>query len=161
MRTLLAFVLVVLAALLQATFNPQIRVLGGEPNLVFLLVLAWAARGTFQEAVLLAFIGGICIDLLSAGPLGLTTLALLPVIYAVDTVREQLFGFGFPLVLLFTALGTIVVNAILFVGASIAGFSLPPVAAFAYTILPTMVYNFVGILPTYIVVRRLARRFAE
>jgi len=161
MRTLIAFVLIVLAAILQATFNPQIRILGGEPDLVFLLVLAWAARGTFREALLLAFIGGICIDLLSAAPLGLTTLALLPVIYAVDATREQLFGFGFPLVLVFAALGTVVVKTILFVGASIAGFSLPPVAAFAYTILPTMVYNLVGILPTYFVVRRLARRFAE
>ncbi|MBE0690151.1 MAG: rod shape-determining protein MreD [Anaerolineae bacterium] len=161
MRTLIAFVMVVLAALLQGTFNPQIRILGGEPDLVFLLVLAWAARGTLQEALLLAFTGGLCIDLLSAAPLGMSTLALLPVIFAVDAVREQLFGFGFPLVLIFAALGTVVVKAILFVGASVAGFSLPPVGTFAYTILPTMIYNLVGILPAYLVVRGLARRFAE
>ncbi|MCL4251147.1 MAG: rod shape-determining protein MreD [Anaerolineae bacterium] len=161
MRALIAFILVVLAAVLQGTFNPQIRILGGEPDLVFLLVLAWAARAPLQEALLLAFAGGISIDLLSAAPLGLSTLALLPVVFTVDAVREQLFGFGFPLVLIFVAAGTILVKLIFFFGASVAGFALPPVAALAYTILPTMVYNLVGILPIYVAVRWLARRFAE
>jgi rod shape-determining protein MreD len=157
MRVLIGLVLATFAALLQATFNPQIRIFGGEPDLVFLLVLVWAARAPLAEALALAFVGGLSLDLLSAGPLGLHTGAVLPIVFAIDFVREQLFGFGFPLVVVFAAGGTLVYKLILFVGVSIAGFTLPPVQTFAFTLMPTLIYNVALLLPTFLVLRRLAR----
>jgi rod shape-determining protein MreD len=157
MRPFIGGLLVILAAALQATFNPQIRVFGGEPDLVFLIVLMWAARTPLQEAVALAFAGGLSIDLLSGTPLGLNTAALLPVAFAVAAVRDQLVGFGLPLVAAFAALGTLVYKLIVYVGVVIAGFALPPVTLFFFTVLPTLVYNLALLLPAYLLLRRLTR----
>ena len=38
--------LLILAALLQVTVIPQVRILGGEPNLVMLLVVTYAIAGS-------------------------------------------------------------------------------------------------------------------
>jgi rod shape-determining protein MreD len=161
MRLFIGLGLSLLAALLQATFNPQIRIFGGEPDLVLLLVLVWAARAPLDETLVLAFVGGLCLDLLSAGPLGLHTAALLPLVFSIDFVREQLFGFGFPLVVVFLAAGTLGYKLVMLIGTSIAGFTLPPVQATAYTILPTLVYNLALLLPVYLVLYRVTRRLAK
>ena len=161
MRAVIAVLLAAFAAALGATFAPQIRVLGGEPDLVFLLTLAWAARTPLGEGMLLAFAGGICADLLSAAPLGLTSAGLLLVVFAFDAVREQLVGIGFVTVIGFALGGTLLVKLIDYVGMSIAGFALPPVQTFGYTILPTMVYNLVLLIPAYIIVGWILRVFKE
>jgi rod shape-determining protein MreD len=66
-------------ALFQSVVLARLDLLGGQPDLVLLVVLVWAVvRGT-EEGVVWGFIGGLVIDLLSGGPFGITTLALLVV----------------------------------------------------------------------------------
>jgi rod shape-determining protein MreD len=161
MRAVIAILLAALAATLGATFAPQIRILGGEPDLVFLLTLAWAARAPLGEGMLLAFAGGISADLLSAAPLGLTTAGLLLVVFAFDAVRQQLVGIGFVTVVAFALGGTLLVKLVDYVGMTIAGFALPPVQTFGYTILPTVVYNLALLIPAYIIVGWIMRAFRE
>jgi rod shape-determining protein MreD len=157
MRAVIGIGLALLAAVFQATFNPQVRLFGGEPNFVLLLTLAWAARTPLAETILIAFAGGIGLDLMSAGPLGLTTLALLPAIFAIDIVREQLVGFNYLLLVLFTAIASFVYALIMLAGMVIAGFALPPLSLLSYTILPTAVYNLALLTPVFVVVRWLTR----
>lgn len=157
MRAVIGIGLALLAAVFQATFNPQLRLFGGEPNFVLLLTLAWAARAPLVEAVLIAFAGGIGLDLMSVGPLGLTTLALLPPIFAIDIVREQLVGFNYLLLVIFTAIAGFVYALIMLAGLVIAGFTLPPLGVLSYTILPTVVYNLALLTPVFVLVRWLTR----
>ncbi|HRF94610.1 MAG TPA: rod shape-determining protein MreD, partial [Aggregatilineales bacterium] len=65
MGNFLSFPILIVAAILQATFMPQIRLLGGSPDLVFLVVLAWSINAELDSSVLWAFVGGISLDLLS------------------------------------------------------------------------------------------------
>ena len=51
MGTYWSIPLIALAVVLQATFIPQIRILGGEPDLVFLLVLSWSINGRLEQGV--------------------------------------------------------------------------------------------------------------
>lgn len=53
-----------------------VSVLGGRPDLVFLLVVGWAFLRGPAEGAVWAFVGGLLLDLLSGGPLGGIALAL-------------------------------------------------------------------------------------
>ena len=68
-----------IVALLQSVLFSRIDLLGARPDLMFLLVLTWAAVRNVDEGLVWAFIGGLLIDLRSGGPLGATALALIVV----------------------------------------------------------------------------------
>jgi len=63
-------------ALIQSTWLSQVYLWGAHPNLMLLVVLIWAMVRSLDEGLILAFTGGLLIDLLSSGPMGGMTLAL-------------------------------------------------------------------------------------
>jgi rod shape-determining protein MreD len=63
--------------LFQSVVLSQLDLWGGRPDLVLLVVLVWAVMRGADEGMVWGFIGGLVIDLLSGGPFGITTLALL------------------------------------------------------------------------------------
>lgn len=150
--------LLVLAAILQVTFTPQIRIFGGEPDLIFLIVLSWAANARLEQGVAWAFVGGITYDLLSAGPTGASVPGLVAAVFLVDVVRRQLFSIGLISLLLLVALGTLVNKLFYIAVLIIAGFNVRPFDLFGYVVLPTLAYNLVAILPVYWFVRRMRVR---
>lgn len=76
-----AILVLILLALLQVSLIPPLPLLNVPPNLVLLFVLAWAMLRGLDQAALLAFAGGIVLDLLSSLPLGShATILLLTVI---------------------------------------------------------------------------------
>lgn len=83
--------LFLIAALLQATVFPQFRVFDGQPDLLVVIVLAWAIVDQGQEGVVWAFVGGFVLDLFSGAPLGVSSLALVPVAYSINILESQLY----------------------------------------------------------------------
>lgn len=78
MRIALAVLVPVAAALLQGAVANLITVGGAFPNLPVLVAASWAVAAGAGEALWWAFLGGLALDLLSAGPLGAFTVAVLP-----------------------------------------------------------------------------------
>ena len=64
-------------ALVQTVLLSQLDLWGARPDLMLLVVLVWAVARGVDEGMVWGFIGGLIVDLLSGGPLGATTLALL------------------------------------------------------------------------------------
>jgi rod shape-determining protein MreD len=64
---------------LEATILPHLQVGSAQPDLTMLVVGAWSLRRGVEEGAVWAFIGGIFLDLLSAGPVSATMFALLTV----------------------------------------------------------------------------------
>lgn len=64
------------AAVLQSTWLEGIRVLGGRPDLVALLVITWSIIRGHHEGMLWGFVAGVFCDVLSGGPFGLWTVVL-------------------------------------------------------------------------------------
>lgn len=159
MRVVIALLLVLFAAVFQATFNPQVRVLGGEPELVFLLVLCWVIRAPLEEGIALAFVGGIALDLLSALPVGLTSAALMLVIFALDTVRRELSVIGALTIPLFCVGGVLLIKLVNWIALVLVGLPPPIVGTITYIILPSMIYNAVLLAPAFFVVRVIQRAF--
>ncbi len=76
MSLYIALPILMLAAVVQSAWLERLTVMGGRPDLVLVLVVAWALIRGLDEGVLWGFVGGLCCDLLSGGPLGVWTTAL-------------------------------------------------------------------------------------
>jgi len=79
-------------AVLQSVWPPHLRVLDARPELVLVFVIIWAALRGVEEGVTWAFIGGLALDLCSAGPLGMYPLALVAAAYIAGQPWGQALG---------------------------------------------------------------------
>ena len=161
MGTYWSIPLIALAVILQATVIPQIRILGGQPDLVFLLVLSWSINGRLEQSVLWSFVGGIAQDLLSAAPTGASVLGMILVVFAIERLKQQVYRIGFMLIVGLVIAGTVLQKVVFMIVAAFAGFTIYPVDNFTYIIIPTVAYNLLFIWPIYAIIRRIQRRIAR
>ena len=87
----LAAALLLLAALLHGTIVPG---LGWRPDVMLVLVVTWSLLRGLPEGLLWAFGGGVLLDLLSGGPFGAFTLALLAAALVAGAVHRRAFHVG-------------------------------------------------------------------
>ncbi len=166
MGNFLSLPIMLLAAALQVTVMPQISFLGGRPDLVLLVVVSWALNSTLEQAVLWAFAGGIFKDLLSAAPVGTSIIGIILIIFAIHAIREQLFSVGLFTLIWVSLIGTLIQELSVLIILMFSGFQ-PEFASqlgygiiidqFQLFIMPTIVYNLIGILPVYLIVRTIQR----
>jgi rod shape-determining protein MreD len=93
-------VLLLLTALIQATFVPALGLLGVMPDLALLLLLIWSASRGVTEGLVWAFGLGLWMDLLAMDPLGTHSLALMVVALIGGLVGTHLLRSGFLLPML-------------------------------------------------------------
>jgi rod shape-determining protein MreD len=81
---------VAVAALVQVAMLDQVRFLGGAPDLIAVTVVCAAlARGPVAGA-LTGFVAGLAVDVVGAGLIGTSSLALTPIGYVVGAYGERL-----------------------------------------------------------------------
>ncbi len=158
MGTLWSIPLIVVAVVLQSTVMPQLRILGGEPDLVFLLVLSWSINGRLEQNVAWSFVGGIAQDLMTAAPTGASVIGLILIVFSIDRLRQQIYRIGFLLIVALVIVGTFVQKTIFMIVAAFGGFTIYPLQNLTYVILPTIAYNLLFIWPIYWLIRRIQRR---
>jgi rod shape-determining protein MreD len=161
MSNWLSLPILLIAALMQATFMPQIRILGGAPDLVFLLVLSWAIRAPLETGVTWAFVGGILQDLLSAAPTGTSVPGLILMVFAIHQLSKQVYGIGLAALVGLVIFGTIVQQVGIMVILSMVGFNVSLFDNFTWVVLPTAAYNLIALWPIYWFARRIQRRFTR
>lgn len=166
MGNFLSLPILLIAAILQVTALPQISILGGRPNLVLLIIVAWSLNSTLEQAVTWAFVGGISKDLMSAAPIGTSLIGLILIVFAIHAVRQQLFSVGLFTLIWVTIIGTIIAEFSVLIVLLMGGFQ-PQFASqlgygvlidqFRLFIVPTIVYNLIGIIPVYLLMRAIQR----
>ncbi len=156
----LAFPILGLAAILQVTFMPQIRLFGGQPDLIMLLVMAWIITSPLEEAVTWAFVGGIAVDLLSAAPRGSSVLGLLILVFIIEQLKGQLVDLNIIVVFGLVLLGTLIQQITLLTILALNGFTIRPIEQFFYIVVPSLIYNLIFSLPAIGIVRRFKRVFS-
>lgn len=77
MKVVVAAVGATIAALLELTIVPFLRVGDAFPHLVLVLGIVWVVAAGFESGLAWAFTGGLVLDALADRPLGATALALL------------------------------------------------------------------------------------
>ncbi len=114
--------ILLLAAVLQSTWLESIRILGGRPDLVLLLVVTWSIIRGVNDGAIWGFIGGIFCDLLSASPFGLWTFVLTLGGFLVGQPWVHALGPTIMRLALMSAAGTLVGHALLLVTMVLLGY---------------------------------------
>lgn len=160
MGVFIGFPILALAAVAQSTFTPQIQLLGGRPDLVFLLVLCWSIHSNLDTAVMWAMMGGIMQDLLSQLPVGTSTLGMVPLVFIISGLSRQVYRIGFVTLIGLVIVGTLLKFFVQLIILLLSGYSLSLIEI-GYVVMPTLFYNLVFVWPIYWFVRRIQRRLGE
>jgi rod shape-determining protein MreD len=136
---------------MEATVLPHLRVGSAQPDLTLLVVGAWSLRRGAEEGAVWAFIGGIVLDLLSAGPAVGHIFALLgaSLVLGVDPStglgRRQAQPFtGNPLALIFgVALATVLYHFVLLAMLQLWGNAVDWVYAVTRITVPHLIFNLI------------------
>lgn len=141
--------ILILAALLNAAVMPELRIGGGAPDMVFLLVLSWALLADVREALIWAVVGGVLQDVFSIVPLGTSALGLVVVAFTADTLFGHVSRNNFIVPPLAAGAGTVIchLSALMVMGA--VGMNVPLIRGLFYVTMPTLLYNIVLIFPVF------------
>ena len=96
-----------LAAGLQVTVAPHVKLLSGLPNLVLVSVLAWALIRGPMAGLRWAIVGGLLLDVVGQEPFGVHTFALVVVAYFAGFGERALFRANQPFAMLVVAAATL------------------------------------------------------
>jgi rod shape-determining protein MreD len=145
-------------ALLQSSLAPHLTVIGVKPDIVLTLVVSWSVIRGASEGVTWGFIGGLALDLLSDGPVGLSALTLMMVGFLTNLGETSLFksSLVLPLVAVFAA--SMLSNAVQLVMLRGFGWSLPWWEAMVSVALPAAILNAVIMPIVYLPLQWLSRR---
>jgi rod shape-determining protein MreD len=147
--------LVILGAMLQSAVLPHLRVFGGQPDLVLLVVLAWAMLDPGREGMAWAFAGGLLLDLFSGAPLGVSSLALLPVAYVIGLTEAQIYRSNVVMPLVLGAGGALAYHLMLLLGLRfLAGYPVVWSTGFWYVTLPSVLFDVILMIPVLRVLTR-------
>ena len=159
-RWLFALVLVT-AAIAQATLLPVIGPVAVLPNIVLVLILVRTARRGILDGLVWAVVAGLTLDTLALDPLGTNGLALLAVVLVGGLGQQRWFiaGPAFPMLLAISATFAYVLALMLV--RWFAGGGLPPLAALLPMTTLQSLLNAVLVPPLYGIVAWLARAEPE
>lgn len=105
---MVALVLVT-AAIMQTSLLPTLSLSGFRPDLLLLLVIAFALRDGLLTGLRVAFTAGVLVDLLlNESPVGLTALVYVGIAYAVGVARPYLAPDSLSAPLILSVAGTLI-----------------------------------------------------
>lgn len=140
---------VLLLALLQVSLMPRLPLLGIRPDLVFLVALAWGMVRGSAEGAIVAFGGGLALDILSSFPLGGQALALLLTVVALSWLGAPFYR-GNPLFPVAGAfLGTWAYHFLLLLLSQLFGQVVSWGGTLRYVVLPLSLVEAALMLPVY------------
>jgi rod shape-determining protein MreD len=90
MTLLVAAIAATVAAIVELTITPYLRVGDAQPHLVFVLAVVWTVAVGLDSGLVWAFVGGLVLDTLAQRPLGSTAFALLLVVGATGAITRSL-----------------------------------------------------------------------
>jgi rod shape-determining protein MreD len=134
-------------AILQSSLLSQVRLLEGAPDLILVAVIGWALTGRAEESMILGFIGGIFLDLLSGVPFGVTALALVIVTYVVSASENRFWGTHPLLQMAATLLSSGIFHAVIILSLVLTGRSIDFNILVSRVLLPTVFLNLLLVLP--------------
>jgi rod shape-determining protein MreD len=142
--------LMLAAAIAQSTLFRHLHLYGAAPNLVLAISVAWTLLRGAREGLLWAFVGGLALDLLSGGPLGLSSLALVlacaPALLTEGHVNSRALVFAMGA----AACATLLFNGIMLLGLALGGQTLDPFAELAQRTLAATLLNTLSIVPIHL-----------
>ena len=148
-----AIPLMAVLAIIQTAILPRFPIAGVEPQLLFLVALAWGLLRGLDEGLVWAFIAGIWVDLFSLTPVGLSSLAFMAGVAAPILLQPMLPPRRLPVTALLAALGTLIYLLLYVIALGLLGHGLSAVGLAG--LLPIVLLHSILVLPLYSVVHQL------
>jgi rod shape-determining protein MreD len=142
-------------AIIQTSVLPRFSIAGLEPQLVFVVALAWGLLRGLEEGLVWAFIAGIWTDLFSVAPVGLSSLAFMAAVAGAVLLQQVLPPRRLLVAVLMAALGTIIYLILYALALRVFGHavSLRSLAG----LLPLVVLHAILLMPVYLVLQAIAK----
>ena len=132
------------AAIFQVVVGPRLAVYGVRPDLILLLVIARSLIAGRGDATLWGFITGLWMDILSDGPMGASSLALMAAALLTGVGHNAIFRRNLFVPSIAAVLGSVVFSLVYLTILTIVGYQFPPGLLLTKLIIPAILYN--GIL---------------
>ena len=119
MKYVIAVGVAELLAVLHVSVMPYIEILGVTPDFVLVFVAAWAVVRGHEEAAIVAPLAGLIKDLATSDPLGMSILALTPIVLLAAATRIRAVDTEFLPTIAVVALGSLgygIINMIVLAG---------------------------------------------
>jgi rod shape-determining protein MreD len=150
-------VLLIVAALLQSVVGTNLPLVGGRPDFVLVVVLAWAMlRGSIEGAIV-GFLGGLLLDSVAYTPFGVQTALLGLTGYLTGLPEVGVYRGNLPYFFGIAALATLAYHTLLFLMLQARGLGMPPLLETYAIALPAAIMNALLLAPTFWLCRRLLR----
>ena len=147
MAYLIGIPLLALLAILQSSMFADFGFYDGRPDLVLLAVAGWALAGEAEQAMVWGLIGGIFLDMLSALPLGTSSIALILVAYLVSLYARRIWELNLLTPLGVTLIASLFFHSILLIALLFLGRQVQFEYAYVRVILPSTFINLLFTLP--------------
>ena len=157
MRYLAAALVLLPAAVLQVTLAPRLEVAGAFPNLVLLAVVGWTLIRGAGAGLRWAVAGGLCLDLVAPGPLGVHALALAVAAYGAGYLQRSFAPDALLLPAVTGALATVAYNLVLVVLSAVLGHPVQLLPVAEAWIAPSALYQAALAPVALLFLRRLDR----
>ena len=135
-----------LAAVIDAGVMVQLRYLNGQPSLLLILVISWGLLNELRDALPWAVMGGAIADLLSVAPTGSTSLGLVLALILIYGVFGKISRRNLIIPPIAVGVGTVITQLVVMLILILSGWGVPVTDAILRWILPSMLFNFVGVL---------------
>jgi rod shape-determining protein MreD len=160
-RYLVAGLLLLPAALLQVTLAPRLELFGAFPNFVLLAVAGWTLVRGPGPGIRWAIAGGLVLDLLAPGPLGVHALALAVAAYASGFLKRSFEPDPVLLPAASAALATIAYNLVLITVSELLGSPVAFLPVLQAWVAPSALYD-AALMPLLVLfLRRLDQAIPE
>ncbi len=144
---------VLVAVISQMAIMPAFSIFGVQPNLVIVLLVAWMAARGRQEALVLIPIAGFTQGLLDSHPLGLTMLALAPLVLMTDFRELRLVDSDILPAIALTMAATVVYECTIMVTLVLTGEPVTWLASVTNVLVPAAIANALLLIPVYWLIR--------
>jgi cytochrome b subunit of formate dehydrogenase len=157
MRNLIAIPVIILAVILQSSIVSRVTFLSGMADLPLVMLAAWALQDEVETAWHWAVATGVFVGFVSGISWVVPMLSYLFVIALAQVLQRRIWQA--PLLAMFsiTFLGTIGSSVISLVVLQLSGISLPIADVFGLLTLPGILLNMLLAIPTFAVMRDVAR----
>ena len=149
-----AVAVLALMVLVQASLLPRIRFLGAQPDLLLVLVVCWSLGYGVTEGLIVAFLGGLAIDVIAGLPLGTSPLTLMPICFLAIIWRNSVYVNNIWLPVLLVAIATPLQGWLMLFTRQVRGLPVEWAGTTTQVILPAVVLN---VLVAIVVVRLMRR----
>jgi len=153
------FPLLMIAAVIDSSVLAQFRYFNGQPSLVLMLVIAWSLLNELGDALPWAIIGGIFVDIISLAPVGTTSLGYTLGVVAIHYLFGQMTQRNIFIPPTSAFIATLIHQAVLLIVLTFIGHRIPLRGAFVSWTLPTLLFNCLGILIVFPIMRRIINFF--